>query len=298
VQKVLYAMQPKSFLATFYFNGFVMNVAQLLNVLQPLANTPVMPVLFLGHGSPMNVLPGNDYYRSWQELGQQLGKPNAILCISAHWTTRQDSLVSAAALPKTIYDFHNFPEVMYQQNYPAQGSPELAHDIAQQLHARTATPIGIHESYGLDHGAWCVMKPMFPGADVPVFQLSVAMSREPRYHYELGRALRFLRRKGVLIIGSGNIVHNLRTMRFDGGAYDWALAFDAISEAKIADRDDDALIDFEQFGAAAQLSINSAEHYYPLLYTLGLREEKDEVWQFNATIDGASISMRSVVMSQ
>ncbi len=275
-----------------------MNITALLNTLQPLANTPVMPVIFLGHGSPMNVLPDNDYYRSWQALGQRLGKPNAILCISAHWTTRQDSLVSAAALPETIYDFYNFPPQMYQQDYPAQGSPELAHEMARTLHAQTATPVGIHESYGLDHGAWCVIKPMFPQADVPVFQMSVAMSREPRYHYELGRALRFLRRKGVLIISSGNIVHNLRTMRFDGSVYDWAVEFDAISEAKIADRDDDALIDFEQFGAAAQLSINSAEHYYPLLYTLGLREDKDNVLQFNTVIDGASITMRSVVMSQ
>ena len=273
-----------------------MTLNHLLDRFKNSPNSERMPALFIGHGAPTNVLPNNPYYDSWVNLGQQLGKPTAILCISAHWTTGNDALVSAAAHPEVIYDFYNFPSVMYQQTYPVNGAPELAHDIAQRLNTQTATPVGVHESHGLDHGAWTVIKPMFPDADVPVFQLSIAMNREPRYHYELGQALRFLRRKGVLIISSGNIVHNLRTMRFDGSILDWAQEFDAISAAKIDDRDDDALIDFRQFGRAAELSINSAEHYYPLLYTLGLREADDEVAQFNTTLEGASITMRSVLV--
>lgn len=273
-----------------------MTLNHLLDRFKNRPNSERMPALFIGHGAPTNVLPNNPYYDSWVNLGQQLGKPTAILCISAHWTTGNDTLVSAATHPEVIYDFYNFPPVMYQQTYSVNGAPELAHDIAQRLNTQTATPVGVHESHGLDHGAWTVIKPMFPDADVPVFQLSIAMSRDPRYHYELGQALRFLRRKGVLIIGSGNIVHNLRTMRFDGSVLDWAQEFDAISAAKIDDRDDDALIDFRQFGRAAELSINSAEHYYPLLYTLGLREADDEVVQFNTTLEGASITMRSVLI--
>ena len=268
-----------------------MNLNQLLQKFKDAPNSERMPALFIGHGAPTNVLGGNPYYDSWVNLGQQLGKPQAILCISAHWTTRSETLVSAAAHPDTIYDFYNFPPIMYQQTYPVAGAPELAHSIAQHV-----AGVAIDEAYGLDHGTWSVIKPMFPDADVPVFQLSIAMAREPRYHYQLGQALRFLRRKGVLIVGSGNIVHNLRTMRFDGSAYDWAQEFDAISADKINQRDDDALIDFRQFGRAAELSINSAEHYYPLLYTLGLREDDDEIAQFNTTLEGASITMRSVLL--
>lgn len=273
-----------------------MQLNQLLQQFKNAPNSTRMPVLFIGHGAPTHVLPNNPYYDSWQRLGQQLSKPAAILCISAHWTTGNDSLVSAVTHPEIIYDFYNFPPEMYRQEYPVVGAPELAHEIAERLNIHSTTPVGIHETRGLDHGAWSVIKPMFPAADIPVFQLSIAMRRSPRYHYELGQALRFLRDKGVLIISSGNIVHNLSTMRFDGVEYDWALEFDALSAAKIEARDDDALIDFEQYGRAAALSINSAEHYYPLLYTLGLRDERDNQAQFNTTVEGASITMRSVLM--
>ena len=271
-------------------------LTSVLNTFKTAPNSARMPTLFIGHGAPTNVLPNNPYYDSWVNLGQQLGQPTAILCVSAHWTTGNDSLISAAATPETIYDFYNFPAEMYAQDYPVRGAPELAHSIAQKLNMHSPTPVGIHETHGLDHGAWAVIKPMFPDADVPVLQLSIPMNRAPRYHYELGLALRFLRHKGVLIIGSGNIVHNLRTMRFDGSSLGWAQEFDAISAAKIESRDDDALIDFAQFGSAAKLAINSAEHYYPLLYTLGLREADDDVVQFNTTLEGASISMRSVLI--
>ena len=273
-----------------------MNINHLFKQLSGLANSPVMPVMFIGHGTPMNVLPNNPYHDSWRDLGASLGKPQAILCVSAHWTTRDQTRVASTERPKTIYDFYNFPSEMYQMDYPAKGAPEIAHDIADVL-GQTPFHVELDNTYGLDHGTWCVIKPMFPDADVPVFQLSIAMNREPMYHYQLGQALRFLRRKGVLIVSSGNIVHNLRTFRFDGSQYDWALEFDAFSKEKIDSRDDNALIDFNQFGTAAQLSINSAEHYYPLLYTLGLREEKDTTLQFNTDIE-SSLSMRSVIFSQ
>ncbi|MGL4766885.1 MAG: 4,5-DOPA dioxygenase extradiol [Formosimonas sp.] len=266
-------------------------LVELLQKFKDAPNSERMPALFLGHGSPTYVQGGNPYFDSWVQLGQNLPRPTAVLCISAHWTTDKQTLVSAAAQPELIYDFYNFPPEMYQHTFPVAGSPELAHDIAHTL-----PHVGVHDSYGLDHGTWAVLKPMFPQADVPVLQLSIAMGREPRYHYELGRALRFLRRKGVLIVGSGNIVHNLHTFRFDGSPYDWALEFDSISAAKIEQRDDEALIEFAQFGRAAQLSINSAEHYYPLLYTLGLREDNDELVQFNNTLEGASVTMRSVLL--
>lgn len=273
-----------------------MNINHLFKQLSGLANSPVMPVMFIGHGTPMNVLPNNPYHDSWRDLGASLGKPQAILCVSAHWTTRDQTRVASTERPKTIYDFYNFPSEMYQMDYPAKGAPEIAHDIADVL-GQTPFHVELDNTYGLDHGTWCVIKPMFPDADVPVFQLSIAMNREPMYHYQLGQALRFLRRKGVLIVSSGNIVHNLRTFRFDGSQYDWALEFDAFSKEKIDSRDDNALIDFNQFGTAAQLSINSAEHYYPLLYTLGLREGKDTTLQFNTDIE-SSLSMRSVIFSQ
>ena len=273
-----------------------MTIPHLFQHLSGLANSPVMPTMFIGHGSPMNVLPNNPYHDSWQALGASLGKPQAILCVSAHWTTREHTSIASTPHPKTIYDFYNFPAQMYQMDYPASGAPELANIIATELEHSPFHP-ELDSNYGLDHGTWCILKPMFPDADVPVFQISIAMNREPMYHYQLGKALRFLRRKGVLIVSSGNIVHNLRTYRPDGSSYDWALEFDAISKEKIDARDDAPLIHFEQFGQSAQLSINSAEHYYPLLYTLGLREKDDDILQFNTETE-SSLSMRSVIFSQ
>lgn len=269
---------------------------QFFSHLNKLSNSPVMPVMFVGHGSPMNALPDNPYYQSWSELGTALGKPQAILCISAHWTTSNQSLVASTPHPETIYDFYGFPQALYDQNYPAVGAPELALDISTQL-ANTPFHTELDNQYGLDHGTWCIIKPMFPEADVPVFQLSLPMKRDASYHYEMGKALRFLRRKGVLIVASGNIVHNLRTLRFDGSGHDWADEFDAFCNDKILARDDAPLVNYREAGRAAELSINSAEHYIPLLYTLGLREEKDQILQFNEDMM-SSLSMRSVIYSQ
>lgn len=272
-----------------------MQLNQLISQLSSLANSPIMPVMFVGHGSPMNALPNNPYYDSWRQIGSQLGKPQAILCISAHWTTSEQTLVAATPKPSTIYDFYGFPSELYAQDYPVNGAPELAESISSHS-KNTAYPIELDHAYGLDHGSWCVIKPMFPDADVPVFQLSIAMNRDAHYHYELGKALRFLRRKGVLMIGSGNIVHNLRILKMDGSRYDWADEFDAFSDDKLMSRDDQALINYREAGRAAELSINSAEHYIPLLYTLGLREDTDQILQFNADMM-SSISMRSVIFA-
>lgn len=273
-----------------------MTLNHLFSKLKNLSNSPVMPVMFIGHGSPMNALPDNPYYQSWSELGATLGKPQAILCISAHWTTSSQSLVASTPHPKTIYDFYGFPQALYEQDYPVNGLPELAQAISTEL-VNTPFHTELDNQYGLDHGTWCIIKPMFPDADVPVFQLSIAMNREASYHYEMGKALRFLRRKGVLIVASGNMVHNLRTFRFDGSRHDWADEFDAFCDDKIVARDDAPLVNYREAGRAAELSINSAEHYIPLLYTLGLREDNDQILQFNADMM-SSLSMRSVVFSQ
>lgn len=273
-----------------------MSINSLFKHLSGLASSPVMPALFIGHGSPTFVLPNNPYHDSWKTLGETLGKPQAILCISAHWTTTHQTLVGSTPKPDLIYDFYNFPSEMYTQTYPANGSPEIAQSIIQNIDPNTFD-LHTDNTYGLDHGTWCIIKPMFPDADVPVFQLSIAMNREPDYHYQLGKALRFLRRKGVLIIGSGNIVHNLRTFNPNNPAPDWAITFDAYANAAIENRDDKALIQANAQGQAAQLSINSAEHYIPLLYILGLREEGDESLQFNDEMI-SSVGMRSIIFSQ
>lgn len=273
-----------------------MSINTLFKHLDGLANSPVMPALFIGHGSPTFVLPNNSYHDSWRKLGETLGKPQTILCVSAHWTTTTQTRVAVTPKPKLIYDFYNFPKEMYAQTYPADGASDIAKNLTNGIDS-SLFDLHLDETYGLDHGTWCILKPMFPDADVPVFQLSIAMNREPEYHYQLGKALRFLRRKGVLIIGSGNIVHNLSTLNPSQPPQDWAMAFDEHAKVAIKNRDDHALIQPASLNGAAQLSINSAEHYYPLLYALGLRDEKDDVLQFNEGMM-SSVGMRSVVFSQ
>lgn len=264
-----------------------------------------MPVLFVGHGSPMNAIEDNAYRRSWQALGTEFGSgpgakyptPQLILCISAHWLTRGWHLTAMDA-PKTIHDFGGFPQALFDQQYPAPGSPAAAREIAQSF---AAPPVGLDDhEWGLDHGAWSVLKPMFPAASIPVVQLSMDYGRPAAEHFALGQQLAKLRDYGVLIVGSGNIVHNLRAMKWGPGpapAYDWAVDFDQKTATLIEQKQLPALVDFQKLGQIAQLAHPTYEHYLPLLYTAGAVEAKDNARFFNADIAGAAISMRSVVWS-
>jgi 4,5-DOPA dioxygenase extradiol len=265
--------------------------------------TERLPVLFLGHGSPMNAIEDNAYRRSWQALGSELlergPRPRLILCISAHWITRGWQL-TAMEDPRTIHDFGGFPQALFDQQYPAPGSPVMAQAISAAVsQPGSGAPLGLDDlEWGLDHGTWSVLKPMFPDASIPVIQLSMDYSRPPAEHFELGRQLRALRERGVLIVGSGNIVHNLRAIRreaADNQAYDWAIEFDRVTGDHIAQGRLDALSGFQQAGAVAQMAHPTWDHYLPLLYAAGAVEEGEAPRFFNEGFQIASISMRSVV---
>lgn len=249
-----------------------------------------MPVLFVGHGNPMNVIEDNEFSRAWDAAGKSMPRPKAILCVSAHWVTR-GTLVTAMDKPRTIYDFYGFPPEMYEINYNAPGSPDLAEQVRRII---KNTEIKPDLEWGLDHGTWTVLKRMFPKADVPVIQMSLDANLEPQKHYELGQQLKALREEGALIIGSGNIVHNLQMARFDDSAYNWAVEFDQRIANWITQNDHDPIIHYEKGDQAAALAINSAEHYLPLLYSLALRDENEPVSFFAEKVMGGSISMRSV----
>lgn len=251
-----------------------------------------MPALFVGHGSPMNAIEDNAFSRAWAEAGSSLPRPQAILCISAHWETA-GTQVTAMEKPRTIHDFGGFPRVLYAQQYPAPGSPALARLVREMVKNVQIWP---DASWGLDHGAWSVLIRMFPQADIPVVQLSLDHTQPPAYHYALGQALRPLRNRGVLIVGSGNVVHNLRAARLDDehGAYDWAREFDETARRLILAGDHRSLVNYESLGPSAQLAIPTNEHYLPLLYILGLREPGEKVGFFAEQVVYCALSMRSV----
>lgn len=261
------------------------------------------PVLFIGHGSPMNAIEDNAWRRQWQTLGHELRarpvQPSLILCISAHWLTNGWAL-TAMSEPRTIHDFGGFPQALFDQRYPAPGSPEMARSISEEVRQPgSGAPLQLDEAqWGLDHGAWSVLKPMFPEADIPVIQLSMDYRRPAAEHLEVGRQLAALREQGVLIVGSGNIVHNLRTMRRDVAdhqAYDWAIEFDRVTAEHIVAGRTDALAGFQDMGPVAQMAQPTWEHYLPLLYAAGAAEAGEKAVFFNEGFQAASISMRSVI---
>lgn len=257
--------------------------------------TPPMPVLFVGHGNPMNGIEDNEFSRSWALVGKNLPRPSAILCISAHWFI-EGTYVHGAAHPRTIHDFYGFPPELYAAQYPCPGSPSTAKQVQEMI---KKTNVGWDMSWGIDHGTWIVMKKIFPEATIPVFQLSIDYTKPSRFHYELGQELSSLRSQGVLIIGSGNLVHNLGMISFDPHvkAFDWATEFDTKARELLLAGDHRALTNYEKIGRSAELSIPSPDHYWPMLYTLGLQKKEDQLSFFTEGITQGSISMRSFMLS-
>jgi len=254
-------------------------------------HTGAMPLLFLGHGNPMNAVTENEFTRGWQEIGRSLPKASAVLCISAHWETRGTS-VTAMEKPRTIHDFGGFPKGLYEVQYPAPGDPDLAREAARAI---KKTPVELDHQWGLDHGCWSVIKHLFPNADVPVIQMSLDHTKPPRWHYELAKELAVFRSKGVLIVGSGNIVHNLRLADWENdGGFDWALEANARLKKLIAGNDHRALVDYESLGTEVQLAVPTPEHYLPLLYVLALKSEGETISFFNEKAELGSISMLSM----
>jgi 4,5-DOPA dioxygenase extradiol len=254
-----------------------------------------MPAVFFGHGSPMNALDDNAYTRAWQRIGSEIPKPKAILAVSAHWTTR-GTAVTAMAAPPTIHDFGGFPQALFDMQYPAPGDPVLAARVQGLL-----APISVyldHEEWGLDHGTWSVLVKAYPQADVPVVQLSLDMTQPNRFHFDLGRRLSALRDEGILLIASGDVVHNLRTMRFDNrGPYDWAVRFNDVVRECLVQGDVERLVDYEQWGEDARLSVPTREHFLPLLTIAGAKRDDEAIAIAIDGIEGGSISMLTAVVS-
>jgi 4,5-DOPA dioxygenase extradiol len=254
-----------------------------------------MPVLFLGHGSPMNAIEENEFVRGFREVGKTLPRPAAILCVSAHWETN-GTLVTAMEKPPTIHDFGGFPRELFEVQYPAPGSPELAAETKKLV---TMTEVGLDRKWGLDHGCWSVVKHLYPEADVPVIQMSLDYTRDAQYHYDLARELSALRRKGILVIGSGNMVHNLRMVAWDrlndeGYGYDWAVEAGDKMKNFILSGDHQQLLNYKSQGKAFELAVPTPEHYLPLLYALALKEENEKVELFNDKTVAGSLTMTSV----
>lgn len=257
----------------------------------------LMPVLFIGHGSPMNGIEDNEFSQRWQKMAQEIPTPKAVLVISAHWLSR-GTRITAMDFPSTIHDFGGFPQALFEVEYPAPGNRVLAEETAGLIKS-AATPVEMDHDWGLDHGTWTVVKHMYPKADIPVLQLSLDNTKPPQYHYEMAKDLSDLRKKGILIIGSGNMVHNLRMLAWDkisepGFGFDWAMELNEIFKKHISEGNHFPLINYSGLGTAANLAIPTPEHYLPLLYCLALRGNKDEVSFFNDKAVAGSLTMTSV----
>ena len=272
-----------------------MNINQLQNISDAFPRTEKMPVLFLGHGSPMNAIEENQFVRGFREISKKIPTPNAILCISAHWFTK-GTFVTSGEIQKTIHDFYGFPPELFAVEYPAKGDPELAKETAELL---SPTSVIETESWGLDHGAWSVIRHLYPEAQIPVIQMSIDYTQPAQYHFDLAKKLQKLREKGILIIGSGNIIHNLRMVDFRnidniGYGFDWAIEAREKTNNMILDGDFQSLIDYQKQGTALQYAVPTPDHYLPLIYSLGLKEKTENVSLFNDELIGGSLSMTSL----
>ncbi len=291
-------MNRKQFLtavAALPITGAAVKLGSLHSFANTLDTTDKMPVLFLGHGSPMNAIEDNEFVQGFKNISKEIEKPRAILVISAHWETR-GTYVTAMENPATIHDFGGFPQALFDVQYPAPGSPELAKLTKEII---TSTDVHLDEKWGLDHGSWSVIKHLYPNADVPVIQMSIDYTQPASYHYALAKELAALRHKGVLIVGSGNMVHNLRMVSWShintaGYAFDWAKQADEKMKKYINEGNHQALIDYDKQGAEFQLAIPTPEHYMPLLYSLALQEKNEELSIFNDQAVAGSLTMTSL----
>ncbi|HEX9012222.1 MAG TPA: 4,5-DOPA dioxygenase extradiol, partial [Anaerolineaceae bacterium] len=268
-----------------------------------LPETEPMPVLFVGHGSPMNAIEDNEFSRGWRQVSQVLPRPQAILCVSAHWETL-GTLVTAMDWPRTIHDFGGFPRELYQAQYPAPGSQWLAGETRSAVRH---VPVGLDQDWGLDHGTWSVLIQMFPKADIPVIQLSLDYARPAVDHYALARELAPLRKKGVLILGSGNMVHNLRRVALRGPdfnnfnepfGFEWAIEANTLFKKLIDENHHQELAQYQDLGKAVQLAVPTPEHFLPLLYALALQEEDETVTYFNDKAVAGSLTMTSLIIDK
>ena len=268
-----------------------------LNFLSSFSNTDTMPLLFTGHGNPMNAIEENDFVKGFRNIAKTLSKPNAILCVSAHWFTN-GTFVTAMEKPRTIHDFYGFPPELYAVKYPAEGSPELAKESKQLLNPAL---VELDEKWGLDHGAWSVIKHFYPNADVPVVQLSIDYTKPAEFHFNLAKQLAALRNKGILIIGSGNIIHNLRLVDFKNFdkknyGYDWAIEAHEKIDKFITNENFTPLLDYEKLGTAVNLAVPTPDHYFPLMYILGLKQKHETIHLFNDELVAGSLSMTSLLI--
>lgn len=255
----------------------------------------LMPILFIGHGSPMNGIENNAFSQQWAKTASEINPPKAIIVISAHWLTN-GTFITAMDKPKTIHDFGGFPDELFAVQYPAPGDPLLAQETRQLIQS---TNVGLDHDWGLDHGAWTVVRKMYPDASIPVLQLSIDYSKPAAYHYALAKELSALRKKGVLIIGSGNMIHNLRMVAWDkmevpNYGYDWAIEMHELFRNKITAGDHPALINYESLSKSARLAIPTPDHYFPLMYILGLQEKNETPVFFNDQLVAGSLNMTSV----
>lgn len=271
-----------------------MKLQELNKITEQLGKTKKMPVLFLGHGSPMNAIEENEFVAGFRNIAKDITKPYAILCVSAHWETK-GTFVTAMQNPPTIHDFGGFPKELFDVQYPAPGSPGLAKETKSLI---TKTEVGLDDKWGLDHGAWSVIKHLYPDANIPVIQMSIDYTQTPQYHYELAQQIKSLREKGVLVIGSGNMVHNLRMVAWkqlnENFGYDWAIEANEKMKKYILSGDHKQLIDFRSQGKSFDLAIPTPEHYLPLLYTLALKDNSEPISLFNDKAVAGSLTMTSV----
>ncbi|MNK65986.1 LigB family dioxygenase [compost metagenome] len=270
-------------------------LSQFKNFTQRLPQTDLMPTLFIGHGSPMNGIEHNEFSQSWADLAKHIPVPKAVLVVSAHWYTR-GTFVTAMDFPSTIHDFGGFPQALFDVQYPAHGDAKLAAEIPSLVHS---TAVGLDHDWGLDHGTWTIVRHMYPEANIPVLQLSIDYTKAPEEHYEIAKEIYALRKKGILVIGSGNMVHNLRMLSWEminGGGYDWANEMNDKFKNLIANGDHKPLMNYRNLGPDAMLAIPTPEHYLPLIYTLGLKNEQEEITFFNDKAVGGSLTMTSVLV--
>lgn len=293
---MLFILERKDFIKTIIGGTAMATLQPFYNWSQSLLEEDEkLPVLFIGHGSPMNGIEDNEFSNTWKKFGKEIPKPKAVLVISAHWLTN-GTQITAMNNPKTIHDFGGFPQALFDVEYPANGNPALAKFTSDLI---TSTNVGLDHDWGLDHGTWTVVRHMYPNADIPVLQLSIDYNKPAQYHYDLAKQLASLRKKGVLIIGSGNMVHNLRMvawdkMQQDNYGFDWAIEMNSVFKEKIGNNDFKSLIEYEKLNKAAKLAIPTPDHYFPLIYAMALQDKKDEISFFNDKLVGGSLNMTSV----